>query len=327
MRALVVTEPSVDGARTAVRSIAAPRPAANEVSIDVVWAGLNFVDVMARRGDPGYAPGWPFVPGREVVGTIREIGTGVTALRRGQLVLALTPHGGLAEVGVADAALVARLPRGVPLPRAAAIPMTVSTAVLLLDQVARIRPGETLLMHSAAGGVGSAVAQVAAELGAGTSIGTVGDASKVGTAFAAGWSHVYVREDKLPDAIRTVAEGGVDVILDPSGTALLDLDLTVAAPGARIVLFGNPAGEPLGPLPPLGTLIAGNLTVAGFSVSRLMRERPSQVAAALRRAVDLVADKRIHLPAVELPSLDDVPSAYQAMTDGSGAGKYLVRIR
>ncbi len=327
MHALVMSEPSTDGSHTSVRSVAVPRPAAGQVAIDVAWAGVNFVDVMARRGDPGYAAEWPFVPGREVAGTVRELGAGVEGLSVGEPVAALTPHGGLAEVAVADAALVAAVPPGVPLPHAAAAPMSVSTALLLLDLVARIRPGETLLMHSAAGGVGSAVAQVAAQLGVGTSIGVVGRATKLVPALAAGWRHAFVTGERLPQEIEAVVPGGVDVVLDPSGTALLDLDLTVAAPGARIVLVGNPAGGQLGQPPALGTLIPRNLTVAGFSVSRLMRQRPDHVAKALRWGLDLLATRQVRVHASELPSLSDVPAVHAMMTDRTAAGKYVVRLR
>ena len=103
-------------------------------------------------------------------------------------------------------------------------------------------------MHSASGGIGSVVSQVAAALGSGRRIGTVGRPDKIAAGLAAGWDEVFAR-NSLAEAVRKVAPGGVDVILDPVGTALLDLDLSIAAPGGRVVLFGNAAGGAQAPLP------------------------------------------------------------------------------
>jgi NADPH:quinone reductase len=137
MRAVVMSEPSPGPDRTQVRELDTPRPGPGQVSIDVGYAGINFIDVMARRGDPGYASGWPYVPGLEVAGTIRELGAGVAGLPAGQWVAAFTRGGGLAEVAVADASLVVPVPEGVALPVAAAAPLMLSTAFLLLSDVAR----------------------------------------------------------------------------------------------------------------------------------------------------------------------------------------------
>lgn len=122
MHALVMTEPSKGPDRTEDRELPEPHPSAGQVSIDVGYAGINFIDVMARRGDPSYATSWPYVPGLEVAGTIRETGSGVTGLFTGQRVAAFTRGGGLAEVALADAALVVPLPDEVPLPAAAECP-------------------------------------------------------------------------------------------------------------------------------------------------------------------------------------------------------------
>src|SRR5207248_2556803 len=161
-----------------VADIDEPQPGPGQVAIDVAYAGVNFIDVMARRGDPGYASAWPYVPGLEVAGTIRSVGAGVRDLHAGERVAAFTPGGGMAEV--------------------------------------------------AAG-------------------------------LAGGWDKGFVRDAGLAEAVRQVAPDGVDVILDPVGTALLDLDLSIAAPGGRVVLFGNAAGGTQAPLPPAGRLIGGNV--------------------------------------------------------------------
>jgi NADPH:quinone reductase len=323
MHALVMNEPAPGPDRTAVREIPDPRPGTGQVSIDVAYAGINFIDVMARRGDPGYATSWPYVPGLEVAGTIRETGNGVTGLSAGQPVAAFMRGGGLAEIAVADAALVVPLPGQVALPAAAAVPLMLSTAVLLLRDVARFRPGERVLMHSAGGGVGSVVAQVVAALGGGLRIGTVSRPDKVAETRDSGWDVTLVRDGGLAQAIREAAGGGVDVILDPLGTSLLELDLEVTDPGGRIVLFGNPGGSQPAALPGLGRLIGGNVAIAGFSLSRLSASAPARVAAAMSSGLRLVADGQVELAVTEVGSLDQVPAVHQLLAEGRGRGKYV----
>jgi NADPH:quinone reductase len=327
MRAIVMSGPSSGPDRTQVGDIDVPRPGPGQVTIDVRYAGINFIDVMARRGDPGYASGWPYVPGLEVAGTIRELGAGVAGPTAGQRVAAFTRGGGLAEVAVTDAALVVPVPDEVGLPVAAAAPLMLSAASLLLSDVARVRPNETVLMHSASGGIGRAIAQLAPHLGAVPSIGTVGRPEKAAGALRSGWQLAFPRDGGLAGAVRAAVRGGVDVILDPSGTTLLDVDLEVAAPGGRIVLFGNPGGAAPGPLPPLARLISGNVALTGFSMSRLTVTSPARAARALRRVLRLLADKKLDLAVTELGSLDDVPAAQQSLAEGRSPGKYVAAAR
>ncbi|MER7768250.1 zinc-binding dehydrogenase [Kitasatospora sp. NPDC096140] len=326
MRALVMTAPG-GGENSQIREVEAPRPGPGQVAIDVAYAGLNFVDVMTRRGDAAYATEWPHRPGKEVAGTVREVGEGVTGLAAGDRVVAAPVGAGLAEVVVAEAALTVPLPDGVALREAAAVPLGLATSVLLLTDAGRFDAGDTVLVHSAGGGIGHAVAQLVPLLGGGRLIGTVGRPEKAAAAIASGYDHAFARDEALPEAIRTATGGrGVDLVLDPLGTEALELDLTVAAPGARIVLFGNAGGGAVADLPPLGRLMAGNLTVTGFSHRFLAATAPERLARAIRRAVDLMADGGLKLPVTELPDLAAVPAAHDAMADGRATGKYVVRV-
>lgn len=326
MQALVMTGPATDSARTVYDQMPDPHPSTTQVAIDVAYAGLNYIDVMARRGDPGYATAWPYVPGLEVAGTIRELGSAVTGLAVGQRVAAFTRGGGLAGVAVAEADLVVALPDEVLLSAAAAAPLMLSTALLLLTDVTRIRPQETVLMHSASGGVGSAVAQLVPHLGGGLRIGTVGRSDKIADAARAGWDVSLVRTDDLAAQVHEAAPGGVDVVLDPLGTRLLEVDLAVAAPGARIALFGNPSGATPAPLPPLGRLIGGNVALAGFSMSRLTATSPARARDALARVVQLLASGDLKPALTEVDSLTKVPAIHDLLASGRGNGKYVVRI-
>lgn len=326
MRALVMTAPSQGSDRTAVQTIDEPRPGTGEVTIDVAYAGVNFMDVMARRGDPGYASAWPYVPGLEVSGLVRAVGPGVD-LEIGQRVAAFTQGGGLAEVALARAPLTVAVPDGISLATAAGAPMVFSTALLLLTDAARLGPGENVLVHSAGGGVGSALAQLVPELGGGLRIGTVGRTDKIASARKSGYDAAFARGDDLAEAVRTATGGsGVDVVLDPLGTSMLDVDLAVTAPGGRIVLFGNAGGGQPAPLPPAGRLIGGNVSIGGFSITSLSASAPERVTAALRRVLDLIAAGRLDVDVTEVDSLSDVPAVHQLLADGRGRGKYVARV-
>jgi NADPH2:quinone reductase len=116
------------------------------------------------------------------------------------------------------------------------------------------------------------------------------------------------------------------VVLDPLGTSMLELDVAVTAPGGRIALFGNPSGGVPAPLPGLGSLIGGNIAIAGFSISRLSVAAPDRVAAALRRVLDLIAEGRITTATHLVDGLDGVPAAHQRLADGDATGKYVVHV-
>ncbi|MEU8511224.1 zinc-binding dehydrogenase [Kitasatospora sp. NPDC048722] len=326
MRALVMTAPG--GAENSqVNDVETAKPGPGQVAVDVAYAGLNFVDVMARRGDGGYTSEWPYLPGKEVAGTVRALGEGVTGLAVGDRVVAAPVGGGLAEVAVAEAALTVPVPDGVGLREAAAVPLGLATSVLLLTDAGRFTAGDTVLVHSAGGGIGSAVAQLVPLLGGGRLLGTVGRPEKAAAAVAAGYDAAFARDENLVEAVRQATDGqGVDLILDPLGTSALPTDLDLAAPGGRIVLFGNAGGGAVDALPPLGRLMAGNLTVTGFSHRGLAATAPAKLARAIRRAMGLLAEAHLPLPVTELADLTDVPAAHDAMEAGRATGKYVVRV-
>lgn len=119
----------------------------------------------------------------------------------------------------------------------------------------------------------------------------------------------------------------MDIILDPSGTSLLEVDIEVAAPGGRIVLFGNPGGARPAALPALNRLIAGNVAIAGFSMSRLSVTAPAKVAAALGSGLRLLADGKVDLAVTEIRSLDQVPAVHELLAQGRGSGKYVAALK
>jgi NADPH2:quinone reductase len=327
MQAVLFTGPAPDNRSTRIAEVAVPEPQADEVTIDVSHAGVNFIDVMARRGDAGYVDVWPFVPGLEVAGVVRALGAGVDGPPVGTRVAAFTGSRGLAEVASAPAQLVVPVPDEVSLAQAAAAPAVLTSAALLVRNAGRLHEGETLLVHSAGGGLGQAIAREARLSGAGLILGTVGGPDRVAAAERAGYDLVLPRNADLAAAISERTAGrGVDVVLDPQGTRLLALDVEVAAPGARIVLFGNASGHPLGELPPAGSLFAGNLSIGAFSISRLAAQAPGRVSRTLHDVLVRLATGTLEIEVNEIDGLGAAPAAQQALAEGRGQGKQVVRI-
>ena len=327
MRAVVFDGPAADTGRTRVVHLDEPEPGPGELTVDVAFAGVNFKDVMARRGDAAYVTAWPYAPGIEVAGTVRSVGQGVTGFGLGQRVVAYVDDGGLAEVAVVRAALTVAVPEGQGLEVAAAAPGALTTAVLLLDQVGRFRAGDHLLVHSAAGAVGYAVARLARLGGAGSLFGAVGSHTRVAAAEQAGYDKAFVRGPDLATALLGHAGGPrFDLILDPQGTTQLDVDLQLVAPTGRIVLFGNAPGEPLGQLPPAGRLYAGNISVAGFSLAALASTAPDVLAAALARAIRHLAAGELEPQITVVDGLDATADAQQSLAEGRARGKLVVQV-
>jgi NADPH2:quinone reductase len=326
MRAVLFDSPASDTSSTRVDTVDVPMPGPGEVLIRVSYAGVNFKDVMARRGDPGYVRAWPFVPGLEVAGVVHATGGNVDTPMVGQTVVALTLEAGLAEFATVDARLAITLGAEIPPATAAAVAGAPLSAALLVEDFGNVRAGETLLVHSAAGAVGHAAAQLARGAGAGVLIGSVGHGSRAQAAHRNGYENVVVRGPEMAETIRAVAAEGVDLVLDPQGPAMLALDLQIAAAGARIVLFGNAGGTPLAPLPDLAQIMGANVSLRGFSLAALAVRSPARVAATLTRVLGKVAEGDIAVDVTVLDGLDATPEAHQALAEGRGDTKYVVRV-
>lgn len=326
MHALAFTGPADDAGATTILELPVPPPGRGQVSISVAAAGINFIDVMARRGDPGYVTRWPFVPGLEVAGVVQAVGASVDGLRPGQAVAAFTGGGGLAEVVVTTAEFVARLPPSLDPAIAAAAPTVLTTAILLIENAARVRANDVVLVHSAAGGLGRALAQLARQKGAARVLGVVGSSERIPHALDAGYDEVFTRDANLVDAVRAaLGRGAVDAFIDTQGTSQLENDLLLAAPGARIVLIGNAAGGPLGPLPEAKRLFAGNVSIGGFSVSGLSRAAPHVVGNALRSALNLLDAGAVNLAVETHQGLAAAAGIHNALARGA-TGKHVVRL-
>lgn len=236
MRAIVLVKHGPPEEALELRELPDPVPGEGQVLIDVHAAGLNFADIVARVGLYPDAPKTPSVMGYEVAGSIEALGSGVSGLEAGQRVVAATRFKGFAEKVVAEARNVLPLPEGMSFEQGAAIPVNYGTAYAAVGLMACVKEGETVLVHSAAGGVGIAALQLLRDRGA-VAIGTA-SAAKHEAVRAQGAEHVIdYRNQDVKQEIRRITNGrGVDVVLDALGE--FRESYSMLATGGRLVAYG-----------------------------------------------------------------------------------------
>ncbi|MFJ3802397.1 zinc-binding alcohol dehydrogenase family protein [Streptomyces sp. NPDC090088] len=303
---------------------AAPEPGPGQVTVETVWAGVNFADVKARAD--GYrVASLPYRPGLEVSGRIRAVGDGVEGLRAGQEVAALVDGGGYAEVVLAEAARVFPLPDGLDLRTAATLPTVLPTAHALVHEVGRLRAGESVLVHGAAGGVGTAVGQLARAAGAGAVYGVASSDAKADYALKYGYDAVFRPDTFETDVRRATGGRGVDLVLDPVGGDTLRRGLEALAVFGRLVSFGNAGGaEPW--QAGQNELYARGRSVGGFSVLALAQSAPDALRALTERALRTVRDGTVVLPVTAEFPLSDAAGAHHLIGGRASTGKLLLRI-
>lgn len=236
-----------DADRLAAEMIDVPHAGPGEIRIRQTAIGVNFHDVYVRNGSYRTLP-LPGIPGIEAVGIVEEVGAGVSGHAVGDRVGYVTgTYGAYAAMRVLPADLAIPIPATFDDRQAASLLLKGMTAQMLLRQVRRVQPGETILVHAAAGGVGRLLCQWASRLGA-TVIGTVGSEQKARIAQAAGCHHtvLYRETDFAPAVMDLTAGAGVDVAYDSVGKDTFDGSLAVLGPLGHLVNFGQASG----PVPP-----------------------------------------------------------------------------
>ncbi|MYT30132.1 MULTISPECIES: zinc-binding dehydrogenase [unclassified Streptomyces] len=302
----------------------APEPGPGQVAIEVVWAGVNFADVKARAA--GYrVTSLPYRPGLDVSGRIRAVGTDVEGLRVGQEVAALVDGGGYAEVVCAEAATVFPLPAGLDLRTAATLPTVLPTAHALIHEVGRLQAGESVLVHGAAGGIGTVVGQLARAAGAGAVYGVASSDAKADYALKHGYDAVFRPDTFETDVRRATGGRGVDLVLDPVGGETLRRGLEALAVFGRLVSFGNASGaEPW--QAGQGELYAQGRSIGGFSALFLAESAPDALRALTERALRTVSDGAVVLPVTAEFPLSDAAKAHQLIGGRTSTGKLLLRV-
>lgn len=315
-------------------------PGPGEIAIDVRASGVNFADVFCRLGLYEAAPPPPFAPGFEVAGEVAAVGEGVTRWRRGDRVIAVTRFGGYATHLVVREAFAWPLPAAWSFVEGAGFPVVFLTAWYALVECGRLAAGETVVVQSAAGGVGLAACQLARARGAGRVIGTVGSAAKADVARAYGASEVAVsrRYDVWDEVAHSAGGAGVDLVLDAVGGRQLAQAYAALAPAGRLVCYGFAEMMPTGGLrnwpllawrwlrmprfSPL-RMVYENRSVTGFNLIHLWH-RVALFEAAMRELGELAEAGRIRpLPTTEIP-FDNAAEAHRRLQSRESTGKIVL---
>ncbi len=302
MRAVQIV--SLDGpSAVELVDVPQPEPGSDQVLIRVRAAGVSFPELLQTRGLYQLKPDLPFVPGSEVAGEVVSAPEG-SGLAPGDRVAALVLLGGFAEHAVTQVDLVFPLPDALSFEQGAALPLNYLTAYFALVTRGRLAEGESVLVHGAAGGVGTASIQIAKAFGAGAVVAVTSTAEKGEVAKAAGADEV-VLVDGFKDAVKEA--GGVDVVVDPVGGDRFTDSLRCLKEEGRLLVIGFTAGEI--PSVQVNRLLLNNVSVVGVGWGAYVLKRPGYV----RQEWDAI------LPHLESGALDPPVGSSFALESASDA--------
>lgn len=298
-----------------------PAPSAGEVLIQVEAASVNYADTMQRRGIYPHGPQPPFIPGLEVAGRVVERGEGVDNVQVGQPVMTFVGRNGYAEFVTVPARIVMSVPEGFSAEEAAAFPIVFLTAYFALKPYGRLQAGESVLIHAAGGGVGTAAVQLAKRLGARV-LATASSDDKLRRVRELGADEVinYKTHD-FAEVVRQITGGrGVDLILETVGGEVFDRSFDALAPFGRLVTYGSASGQ----MASVTTrrLILNNITVAGVNLNLLARSR--QMASGMDELLQLIQGTTIRPIIGHRFALSQAADAHRLLESRQSFGKIVL---
>jgi NADPH2:quinone reductase len=312
-----------------------PKPQPNEVLIDVEGFGLNFADVMARLGSYPECPPLPTVIGYDVAGHIKELGSEVKDLKVGDRVTALTLFGGYTQRVATDQRAVAKIPESMDLSQATSLTTQYCTAWYCAVHHVNLFPGDKVLIHAAAGGVGTALVQIAKWKGC-EIFGTAGSPEKLEYLRKMGVDHpINYRKQDFEAEVKKIAPGGIDVVFDPTGGKSVKKGFNLLTAGGRNVLFGAAsmsdanvfgkisAGLGFGIYHPAEFMMSSRALI-GVNMLRIGQQRPEILKRCLNGVIQAIENGHIEAPGGEVYPHTDLAKAHEMLEKRKTTGKLAI---
>lgn len=324
MKAIVIEEfggPEV----LKLKEIDIPKVEANQVLIRVAVASVNFADIKTRKGEYHGAGKPPIIPGLDVAGVVEVVGSNVRSIKKGDRVIAFPSNGSYAEYTVADEKLTFPIADSMDFDMAAASPLVTFTTYNMLNQVARMKAGESVLIHVAAGGIGTTAIQMAKLLGAKQIIGTVGSDEKKSVAMNVGADLVInYNKESFSKVVNEATNGkGVDVILDSVGGDNFNESLECLAMYGRLVNFNSSSGS--GGTVNTKQLHASCRAVLGYSLGTTLRNRPDMVQDTAEQVLPLLEQGKIKIVVSGTYPLEEAQRVHELIESRQSVGKFLLK--
>nr|WP_108263131.1 NADPH:quinone oxidoreductase family protein [Mangrovicoccus ximenensis] len=306
----------------ALIEVDAPTAKAGEVLLRIEACGLNFADLLMAKGKYQDIPPLPATLGLELAGTVESVGDGVANLSAGERVAVYAGSGGLAEYGAFPASRCLKLPAGMPVTEAAGFQIAYGTSHLALEHAARLKPGETLLVTGAAGGVGLTAVEIGKLMGARVIACARGEA-KLAAARAAGADEVI--DSDHPDLRGALKElGGADVVYDTIGGPLFTPCFRACRPEGRYLLIGFAGGEVQ--QIPANHLLVKNVSVIGFWWGGYLKFNEPALTRSLETLLGWYAEGRLKPHVSHVLPLDRVEEAMTLLRERKSTGKIVIAI-
>jgi NADPH2:quinone reductase len=287
------------------------------VVVDVAAAGVSFADLLQSRGEYQMRVPLPYTPGMDAAGVVRS-GAGFS---QGQRVAVLMSHGCWQEVISVPPERVLPLPDGMSFEAGAAAPLNYLTGLFALVRRAQALAGETLLVHGAAGGIGTAAVQLGKALGLRT-IAVAGNSAKREFAVRCGADHAVLSDGWLAAVREVLGERAVDIVLDPVGSDRMTDSLRSLAPEGRLLVLGFAGGEI--PVVKVNRLLLGNTGVLGVASREFFEQRPALVAELWEQLMELWRTRMLADPPVEAYPFADARAALRAIAERRALGKVVL---
>jgi NADPH2:quinone reductase len=306
-----------------VEELPSPTPAEGQVLVAVKFASVNFPDALMVQGKYQFKPPLPFTPGSEFSGVVKAIGPGVTKFKVGQSVLSPSLRGAFAEEVLAPEAALIPVADGVDMAAAAGMPMTYGTCYHALKDRGQLKPGETLLVLGAGGGIGVAAVELGKLMGA-TVIAAASSDEKLQAAKSRGADHLinYNTEDLRARLKEIVGDKGVDVVLDPVGGNYAEPALRSTGWNGRFLVVGFAAGD-IPKIPINLTLLKGS-AIVGVFWGEFMKRQPKNGQAQMSQLVQWLEQGKIKPLVSKQFKLSDSKAALEAVFTRQATGKIVI---